>query len=79
MFHPLRNLNDSCILISSSRVLLTFSKRLCIDGEIILEKRQLDELIAFLWLAMDHFLDSVRHMARDTMINIIKIEGIEKH
>lgn len=71
----LRNLNDSSILVSSSRVFLVLSKRMYTNSEISLEKQELDCWIAFLWTRLDHFLDSVRHLSRDTMINIIKIKG----
>lgn len=70
------NLNDSCIIIASSRALLVYSKRLCTGDKIELEEHHLADLFDFIWLRMDHFLDSVRHLARDTMINIIKISGI---
>jgi len=70
----LRNLNDSSILISSSRVLVIFSKRLY--TKIDIEKDQIERLITFLWIHLDHFIDSVRHSARDAMINIIKIKGM---
>lgn len=76
MFNFSRNLNDSSILVSSSRVLFVLSKRLCTNSEIDIEKHQLEGLIAFLWIRLDHFLDGVRHWARDTMINIVKIKGI---
>lgn len=76
MFNFSRNLNDSSILISSSRVLFVLSKRLYTNSEICVKKEQLVYLITFIWLRMDHFLDGVRHWARDTMINIVKIKGI---
>lgn len=79
MFYFYRNLNDSSILIASSRVLYILSKRLCTNGEVTLEKYQLEGLITFLWIRMDHFLDGVIHLARDTMINIVKIKGKEKY
>jgi len=69
-------LNDSSILISSSRVLVVFSKRLCAKSEIDIEKDQIERLISFLWIRLDHFIDGVRHSARDAMINIIKMKGI---
>lgn len=70
-----RNLNDSSILLSSSRVLFVLSKRLCTNKDIHLEKHQLECFISYLWTRMDHFLDGVRHLARDTMINMVKIKG----
>jgi len=77
LFYFSRNLNDSSILVASSRVLFVLSKRLCANNEIIdIEKNQFECLITFLWVRLDHFLDGVRHWARDTMINILKIKGI---
>lgn len=29
-----------------------------------------------IWLHMDHYMDSVRHLARDAMINLIRMKGI---
>lgn len=75
MFNLLRNMNDTSISLSSSRVLFVLSKQLCANNEFIIEKHQLECLITFLWIRMDHYLDGVRHMARDTMINIIKTKG----
>lgn len=75
-FQFFRNVNDTSILISSSRVLFLLSKRLCTNSEIDVEKRQLESLIDFLWLRLDHFLDCVRHSARDSMINLVKMKGI---
>lgn len=69
-------MNDSSILVSSSRVLFVLSKQLCTNSKIDIEKRQLEYLITFLWIRMDHFLDGVRHWARDTIINIVKMKGI---
>lgn len=69
-------MNDTSILLSSSRVFLLLSKQLFTNNDIGIEKSQLEYLITFLWLRMDHYLDGVRHMARDTMTNIIKIKGI---
>jgi len=77
LFYFSRNLNDSSILLSSSRVLFVFSKRLCTNSEIVdTEKHQFECLITFLWTRMDHYLDGVRHWARDGMINIVKTKGI---
>lgn len=75
MYYFFRNINDSSILIASSRVLFVLSKRLCNNSEINLEKNQLEDLITFLWIRMDHFLDGVKHQTRDTMINIVKMKG----
>lgn len=69
-------MNDTSILLSSSRVFFILSKQLYTDNEVYLEKQQLECLIKFLWIRMDHYLDGVRHMARDTMTNIIKMKGI---
>lgn len=79
MFNFSRNLNDSSIIISSSRVLVIFLKRLCTKSEINLEKYQIERLITFLWIRLDHFIDGVRHSTRDAMINIIKMKGISEY
>lgn len=71
-----RNVNDTSIIISISRVILILSKRLSTNIEVDLNKYELQSLINFIWLHLDHYLDGVRHFARDTMINIIKIKGI---
>jgi len=76
LFNFSRNLNDSSILIASSRVLVVFSKRLCTKSKIDIEKDQIERLITFLWIRLDHFIDGVRHSARDAMINIIKTKGM---
>lgn len=55
--------------------MFVLSKRLYINRDIDLEKHQLERFISFLWTRMDHFLDSVRHLARDTMIHLVKIKG----
>jgi hypothetical protein len=60
-------------------VLVIFLKRLCTKSEINLEKEQIERLITFLWIRLDHFIDGVRHSARDAMINIIKMKGISKY
>lgn len=62
--------------MSSSRVFLVLSKRLCTNSEINFTKQQLQRLISTIWMYLDYFLDTVRHTARDTMMNIIKIKGI---
>jgi len=68
------DLNDCSKILSSSRVLLVLSKRLCANNEIYLKKHQLQCLISTVWIYLDYFMDTVRHMAKDTMMNIIKIK-----
>ncbi|XP_050441276.1 thyroid adenoma-associated protein homolog isoform X2 [Adelges cooleyi] len=68
-----RNCNDSSLILSTSRVIFTISKRLS-TREIQAEDQELNFLINFVWEHMDHYIDGVRHLSRDTLINIVKLK-----
>ncbi|VVC29565.1 Armadillo-type fold,Domain of unknown function DUF2428, death-receptor-like,Armadillo-like helical [Cinara cedri] len=74
----IRNLNNSSISLSSSRVLLVFTKRMkSITAKNMLnkmDKNKVESLIDFLWARMDHILDGVRHMTRETMVTLLKVK-----
>ncbi|XP_050527383.1 thyroid adenoma-associated protein homolog isoform X2 [Daktulosphaira vitifoliae] len=69
-----RSSNDSSIILSTSRVVFIISKRLSNCCKIQIEKIELEFLIDFVWDHLDHYIDGVRHLARDTLLNIIKIK-----